>query len=325
MRRLAIRSALLLALLGAFAWAQVDTGMITGVVRDHNGGLVPSAGVNIVNTGTGYRLSLATNTDGLYVSPPLPAGRYRVEVSHPGFRTAAKEFQLNIGERPSVDFVLELGAVTESVNVQAVAPMLQTENTTLSTLRSESELSSLPINERNFAEFIRFSPGAVPAQANKQNLALSQERGNVSNAVNGSQFGDNNFLVDGLQDNNNHQGWGLINYPELDAINQYSVETSVPDARFGRSGATVNVAYNSAIPRSTPATSLQPGPSRRSNATTTGAPLADRWEARMRIRSSFSLTRDNAPGRGSPSSARYPPPRCALAISVNFWPAAGLL
>ncbi|HLJ17665.1 MAG TPA: carboxypeptidase regulatory-like domain-containing protein [Bryobacteraceae bacterium] len=245
MRRLAIRSALLLALLGAFAWAQVDTGMITGVVRDHNGGLVPSAGVNIVNTGTGYRLSLATNTDGLYVSPPLPAGRYRVEVSHPGFRTAAKEFQLNIGERPSVDFVLELGAVTESVNVQAVAPMLQTENTTLSTLRSESELSSLPINERNFAEFIRFSPGAVPAQANKQNLALSQERGNVSNAVNGSQFGDNNFLVDGLQDNNNHQGWGLINYPELDAINQYSVETSVPDARFGRSGATVNVAYKS--------------------------------------------------------------------------------
>jgi hypothetical protein len=129
--------------------------------------------------------------------------------------------------------------------VQAAAPVLQTETTTLSTVRTEEEIKALPINGRNFAEFVRFAPGAVPAQATKQNLALSQQRGNVSNAVNGSNFGDNNFLVDGLQDNNNHQGWGLINYPELEAIDQYNVETSVPDARFGRSGATVNTAYKS--------------------------------------------------------------------------------
>jgi hypothetical protein len=223
----------------------VDTGVIAGIIRDNAGALVPGAAVTISNTGTGYRLKLATNADGLYVSPPLPAGSYRVEVAQSGFRTAAKEFRLSIGERPSVDFVLELGAVTESVVVQAVAPVLQTETTTLSTVRSEEEIQSLPINGRNFAELVRFTPGVVPGQATKLNLALSQQRGNISNSVNGSNFGDNNFLVDGLQDNNNHQGWGLINYPELEAINQYNVETSVPDARFGRSGATVNVAYKS--------------------------------------------------------------------------------
>jgi hypothetical protein len=227
------------------AQCQVDTGAISGIVQDNGGARVPGAAVTILNAGTGYRLKLATNGDGLYVSPPLPAGIYRVEISQSGFRPAAKELRLNIGERPSLDFVLELGAVTESVVVQAVAPVLQTETTTLGSVRSEEEIKALPINGRNFAEFIRFTPGAVPAQATKQNLALSQQRGNVSNAVNGANFGDNNFLVDGLQDNNNHQGWGLINYPELEAIDQYNVETSVPDARFGRSGATVNVAYKS--------------------------------------------------------------------------------
>lgn len=128
---------------------------------------------------------------------------------------------------------------------QERSPTLQTETTTLSTLRTEEEIKALPVNGRNFAELVRFTPGVVPGQATKQNLALSQQRGNVSNSVNGSNFGDNNFLVDGLQDNNNHQGWGLINYPEMEAINQYNVVTSVPDARFGRSGASVNVAYKS--------------------------------------------------------------------------------
>ncbi len=138
--------------------------------------------------------------------------------------------------------------MNESVVVQAIAPVLQTETTTLSTgavggqscrrFRSTDATSSE-------VPYYSFTPGAAPSQATKQNLALSQQRGNVSNTVNGANFGDNNFLVDGLQDNNNHQGWGLINYPELEAIDQYNVESSVPDARFGRSGATVNVAYKS--------------------------------------------------------------------------------
>jgi len=226
-------------------WTQVDTGVLTGVVHDHGGGVVPAAKVVIRNAGTSAVVELVTNSDGLFVSPPLPSGSYVVEVSLSGFKKAARALPLNVSERLAVNFTLELGAVNESVTVQDLAPVLQTETTTISTQRSEREIKSIPINSRNFAELVRFTPGVVPGQAVKLNLALSQQRGNVSNAVNGSGFGDNNFLVDGLQNNNNHQGWGLINYPEFEAMEQYRIDTSVPDARFGRSGGTVQVGYKS--------------------------------------------------------------------------------
>src|SRR5947208_15880792 len=105
--------AISILLFAAAVFAQVDTGSVAGIVKDNGGAVVPSAGITISNTGTGYQVKLATNGDGVYVSPPLPAGVYRVEVSQSGFRPAAKEFRLSIGERPAVDFVLELGAVNE--------------------------------------------------------------------------------------------------------------------------------------------------------------------------------------------------------------------
>lgn len=232
-------------LLMSVAYGQVDTGVLTGVIHDKAGAVISAAKVTIRNAGTNTQIELVTNHDGIFVSPPLPSGNYRVEVTQPGFRPTARVLPLNVSERISVDFVLELGAVNESVTVQELAPILQTETTTISTQRSEQEIKSIPINSRNFAELVRFTPGVVPGQAVKLNLALSQQRGNVSNAVNGSGFGDNNYLVDGLQNNNNHQGWGLINYPEFEAMEQYRIDTSVPDARFGRSGGTVQVGYKS--------------------------------------------------------------------------------
>ena len=234
----------------AMCFAQVDTVVITGRVYDQTKAVVPKAAVSIVNTATNYRIEANTNADGVYTSPPLPPGRYRVEARATGFQPVAKVFQVNLGEAPSVDFVLPPASVSSSVSVEGVAPVINSQTTTLSTSLTVNQLQSLPINERNFAEFLRYAPGSVPGQANKQNLALSQERGNVSNAVNGAQFSDNNFLVDGLQDNSNHQGWGLINYPELEAIDQFTVETSVPDARFGRSGGWWPILRSSLIPTS---------------------------------------------------------------------------
>lgn len=229
----------------SLAYGQVDTGVLTGIIRDKGGAVIANAKVTIRNAGTNTQVELATNNDGIFVSPPLPSGSYRVDVAQPGFRPAARVLPLNVSERLALDFTLELGTVNESVTVQELAPILQTETTTISTQRSEQEIKSIPINSRNFAELVRFTPGVVPGQAVKLNLALSQQRGNVSNAVNGSGFGDNNYLVDGLQNNNNHQGWGLINYPEFEAMEQYRIDTSVPDARFGRSGGTVQVGYKS--------------------------------------------------------------------------------
>lgn len=225
--------------------AQVDTGVLTGTVFDNTEAVVPGATVSVRNTATNYALELRTNEGGLYVSPPLPAGAYRVTIQAEGFRPVAREVQLNLAERLAIDFRLQVGGVAEQVTVQALAVTLQTEEATLSTLRSEREIRDLPINDRNFAELMRYTPGTVPGQPIKQNRAIIQARGNTASAVNGAYHGDNNYLVDGIQNNDNHQGWGVLVFPEVEALDQYRVETSVPDARYGRSGGTLNVGYKS--------------------------------------------------------------------------------
>src|SRR5262249_34917871 len=92
--------------------AQVDTGVLSGSVYDSSQAPVPKAVVKLLNVGTNYRFEMTTNSAGLYVSPPLPAGTYRIQVSAPGFQTHAKETELHLSERLALDFTLEVGAVT---------------------------------------------------------------------------------------------------------------------------------------------------------------------------------------------------------------------
>ena len=234
----------LLAGLGLLT-AQVDTGVLSGYVYDDSGAVIPGCAVTVRNVGTNYEFDLETNAAGLFVSPPLPPGTYRLTVLQEGFATAAKEVSLHLSERLALDFTLQIGSVAETVTVEAVGEVLQTENTTLSTLRTEREVKELPVNSRNFAELLRFSSGVVPGQSQAGGLPLSQARGNTTSSVNGNDIGDNNFSIDGVQNNSNHQGQGIMNFIEVEAIDHYRVETSVPDARFGRSGATINVGYKS--------------------------------------------------------------------------------
>ncbi len=225
--------------------SQVDTGVLSGTVTDISGAVIPGAQVEVLNTGTNYRLSRETNPSGLYVSPPLPPGPYRITVSTDGFRTAAKEVSLNLSERIAVDFELEVGSVAESIEVEAIAAILQTETATLSTQRSEQEVKELPNISRNFVDLMRYSSGVVLAQPHNSGLPLSQIRGSTVSSVNGGSVTDNNFVVDGLQNNSNHQGQGVMVFPEIEALEQYRVETSAPDARYGRTGGTLNMGYKS--------------------------------------------------------------------------------
>jgi outer membrane receptor protein involved in Fe transport len=224
---------------------QVDTGAFSGHVYDASGAVIPGCAVSVKNVGTNYSLDLTTNSDGFYVSPPLPTGTYQIAAKQVGFAPEAKQVELRIADRLAIDFKLQPGSVAENIEVQALADILQTETATLSTVRSDQEIQNLPNRGRLFSEAIRYSPGDVPGQEQSNGGPIINVRGDTANAFNGASWLDNNFLVDGIQDNDSHQGYGVLIFPEIEAIEQYRVETSVPDARFGRSGSTVNVAYKS--------------------------------------------------------------------------------
>ncbi len=242
----AFRITILGAICAAMAFGQVDAGTVTGTVRDSTGAVIAGATVVIESVGTGLRIESGTGAQGIYVSPPLRPGEFTVEVRSEGFEPAAKRFRLEVNQRAVVDFDLRLGAVTEVIEVLDVAPLLQTESATLSNLRTEKAIKDLPLNGRNWAQLILLSTGTQPADTQSQGSPITRKRG-VSNAsVNGSRSNDNNYLIEGISNSENHNGLGILIFPSIDAIQEFRSETSGADAQFGRGGgATVNLTFKS--------------------------------------------------------------------------------
>ena len=214
---------LLVALLacGATLRAQVDTGVLSGTIADRSGAVIPRASVEVLNTATNYPLARETNASGLDVSPPLPPGPDRITISSEGFRTAAKEVSLNLSARIAVDFELETCAVAESVAAEAVRAVLRTLTATLSTLRSEQEVKERPNISRNFVDLMPYSAGVVLVQPHNSGMPLSQICFRTVPSVNGCSATDNDFVIDGVQNNSKHQSQGVMVFPEIKALEQY--------------------------------------------------------------------------------------------------------
>jgi hypothetical protein len=227
------------------AFAQVDTSLIAGTVKDSSGALMAGATVHFVREATGVEVTSTTGAAGEYVSPPLHPGAFTVQVKASGFHTAVSKLTLELNQRAVLDFAMQVGAVTESVDVAASALLLESESVTVGTLQNEKALQNLPLNTRNFNQLIGLSAGVMPAQTQSGNLAITAARGTTANVVNGVGFRSNNYRVDGVDNSENHNGQGIMLYPPVEAIQEFRVETSVPSAEFGRGGGTINVAYKS--------------------------------------------------------------------------------
>jgi outer membrane receptor protein involved in Fe transport len=239
---------LLLALSSALGilFAQVDTGTVSGLVRDSSGGAISAAQVTFKNEATGLATEITTNSVGLFVSPPLRPGGYLIEVRVRGFETAAKRVQLDVSIRREVDFELAIGAVSATVAVKEAASLLQTETSTLSNLRTEKAIQDLPLNSRNFAQLITLATSAMPAQSQNTGSPITMKRGVTGVSINGTRLEENNFLLDGIVNNENHNGLGVMIFPPVDAVEEFRVESSVANAQFGRGGGgTINLTYKS--------------------------------------------------------------------------------
>jgi Carboxypeptidase regulatory-like domain/TonB dependent receptor len=241
----------LAAILASFVLPQlraqiVETGTITGIVHDNSGAVIANTQVTIRNAATGLANNTATDSQGLYVSPPLTPGDYNVEFEASGFGKLQEHVRLEVGQRVAADATLKIGDTSQTVTVEATAQLLQSETSTLSNLRTEEAVKDLPLNGRNFAELLGLGAGVVPAQTQIVSVPYAQQRGPSSYAFNGLRFQENRLLLDGIGDNENHNGLGVVVFPPIDAVQEFSEETTDADARYGRGNAgTINLLYKS--------------------------------------------------------------------------------
>src|SRR5437868_10723073 len=219
--------------------AQVDTGSILGTITDASGAAIGGAKVTLTNEGTGAALSTTTGADGVYKFTPLKVGSYKVTASYQGFQTITQtNIEVNVGTDVVINFNLKPGAVTQTVEVVAAVPVLQTQNASVGQVIDSRSVNDLPLNGRNFTFLAQLSAGVNTPQADT--------RGNAANgafAANGLRPAQNNYLLDGIDNNSDTvdflNGTNFVVLPPVDAIQEFKVQTSGFSAEFGRSGAAV--------------------------------------------------------------------------------------
>jgi hypothetical protein len=236
---------LLLVLIGS-ASAQTITGSITGTVTDPSGAVVPDVKVVATNTGTNVAHTVTSNTSGLYNLVFLPVGQYTVTAEAKGFKKVSLgPFALEVNQIARVEIKLEVGETVQTVEVTAVAPILQTESTATGDSVSSTKLSSLPLNGRNFATVTLLIPGAISTSPVQMNTTNKFGGSGSRPQVNGNREQTNNFLLDGTDVNDSIDN--RIGYqPSVDALEEVKVITGNGGAEWGNvGGALVNMSLKS--------------------------------------------------------------------------------
>jgi Carboxypeptidase regulatory-like domain len=220
------------------------TADITGTVTDNSGSVVPNARVSVRNLDTNLVRTQLTEASGQYSLTLLPVGNYSVTVEATGFKTFTDpRLGLATGDRARVDASLQVGEISQSVEVEANAVALQTDNSTVGVLVTSRAVQDLPVNGRNFIRLVQLAPGATESvQSSLGGGTRPDDRRQTSTvSANGQTDSANNFLLDGM-DNNERAIATIIVKPSIDAQQEVKVDTSLYPAETGRAGgAVINV------------------------------------------------------------------------------------
>ncbi len=247
MKRLMRNKAIFVFLFSASAFsilqAQVDTATIVGTVQDSSGAIVPGASVTATEVNTNIKTSTRTDTAGNYVLTPLKIGNYAVAVEAQGFKKETRGgVVLQVQDRVRVDFALQIGSISEAINIEADVPVVQTESSSLGDVIASRQITDLPLNGRDYTQLATLTTGVTKITENGGGIngATSATNGNAGGAfaVNGTRGNLNNFMLDGI-DNNSNDNAGNILRTSVDAIAEFKVQTSNYSAEFGRSGGAV--------------------------------------------------------------------------------------
>lgn len=228
--------------------AQSITGDILGTVQDATGAVVPGAKVALTLSGTGVSFSATTDEAGNYGFAQLKPGHYRLDVTKEGFRAqTVSDIELLVGQRPRVDVTLQLGTVTEAIEVSAGGvQLLDTLTSSAGQVIQEQPIVELPLNGRNFMQLTILAAGVAPIGTGVSPASFWTGAGNgqVTASVAGLRESNESFLVNGIESRNARFGSVGLR-PSIDAIQEFKMQTSSFSAEFGRSSAVINTALKS--------------------------------------------------------------------------------
>jgi len=229
-------------------FGQSITGDILGTVYDSTKAVVPGAKVTLTATDTGIKAEATSDDGGNFLFASLKPGHYSVQAAKEGFETAAvTDIDLLVGQRPHVDVVLQVGAVTQTVEVSAGGVVqLETQTSSMNQVTQETAVENLPIVNRNFIGLVALSAGVAPiGQGNSPASGWTGAgAGNVTASVAGGRESDESFIVDGIESRNARFGSANLR-PSLDAIQEINVQTSNFSAEYGKSAAVINTTLKS--------------------------------------------------------------------------------
>lgn len=217
-------------------WAQVDRATVTGIVKDPSDAPIPKAAVKVTSLATNAVADTATNNDGSYLVVNLAPGEYLVQIEAPGFQRFEQTVSLALGARSRLDVAMTVGSIDETVTVEGVTPLLNTESAVVGTVVAQNEVARLPLAIRNWDDLLSLVPGVQSDRYTEQAGGTSAGRtGGVS--VHGNRSLQNNFLLDGVANNsfstNVQELTTQLSRPSVDAIEEFKVVTSPYAAEYG--------------------------------------------------------------------------------------------
>jgi hypothetical protein len=227
-----------LAMMASVCHAQTNA-TVTGEVKDSSGALVPHVIVSITNISTDIRTKAETNDQGLYRIQGLIPGTYRAEISKDGFKGVKKnDIELHALDSVEINFTLEVGSASESVTVEAGAPLIETQSTSIGDTVEGRQVQEAPLNGRNPMNMLDLIPGIIPENLSAGNPADNQGSNNTQPSgygaylIGGGVNGQNATFIDGANEDANG-GTNIAIVPTQDSVNEFHVDSNAVSPQFG--------------------------------------------------------------------------------------------
>jgi len=241
-------AALLASLTAPHLRAQTDTGAISGTATDTTGGLIPGASVVATSTDNGLKLTAETNSSGEFKILAVPRGNYSVVISAKGFQSESAAVTITVSSTQDVIFQLKPAGSATTVEVTGTSPLVDVSDGAIGATIQGEQVTELPLNGRNFTNLALLTPGVTRGaygdnasgggSANNTETMRYNESGDAALSINGLRPQANNYILDGVDNND-----GLVNtilfFPPVDAIQEFKVTTSVAPAEYGRAGGAI--------------------------------------------------------------------------------------